>query len=213
MKVSYSQYKTILFAAISAVLLLFVFSIIHYLTKNGYITSCIERENFEPATMIRERYDGSTTHTVNLPLNTTYSCQNFCGPTARCSKTGQQCFADIDCPGCQPYTPPLPPNSSSECVKGNDEGGRMIYNQNPQYSVLTTDIGTRARIISENLFGKPVQANFGINTWQKKAEEEQKLFDKRYKPPQLKYMPDYPDRYSLTGEFIEDGPPPANAYL
>lgn len=212
MKLSYSKYETILLAGISTALLIFVFSMIDYLTKNNYITSSFERENFDVASPIRETYDGSTTHTVNLPLNTTYSCQNFCGPTARCSKTGQQCFADIDCPGCQPYSPPLPP-SSSECVEGNNEGGRMIYNQNPQYSVLTTDIGTRARIITDNLFGKPVQANFGINTWKKKSEEEQKMFDKRYKPPQSKYMPDYPDRYSLTGEFIEDGPPPANAYL
>lgn len=212
MKLSYSQYKIILLAIISAALLIYVFSMINYLTKNNYISSSFKRENFEPSSMIKERYDGSTTHTVNLPINTSYSCDNFCGPTARCSKTGQQCFADIDCPGCQPYTPPLPP-SSSECVKGNDEGGRMIYNQNPQYSALTTDIGTRARIISENLFGKPAQANFGINTWKKQSEEEQKLFDKRYKPPQLKYMPDYSKRYSLTGDFMEDGPPPANAYL
>jgi hypothetical protein len=212
MKLSYTQYKTILLAIISIALLIFVFSMIHYLTKNGYIRSSFDSENFEPMKQIRERYDGSTTHTVDLPINTTYSCQNFCGPTARCSKTGQQCFADIDCPGCQPYSPPLP-LSNSECVMGNDSGGRLIYNQNPQYSVLTTDIGTRARIISENLFGKPVQANFGINTWQKKSEEEQKLFDKRYKPPQLKLMPNYNKRYSLTGDFMEDGPPPANAYL
>jgi len=212
MKVSYSQYKTILLATISIALLIFVFSMIDYLTKNNYIVSSFKRENFDQLSTIRERYDGSTTHTVDLPLNTTYSCQNFCGPTARCSKTGQQCFADIDCPGCQPYSPALP-LSSSECVKGNDEGGRLIYNQNPQYSVLTTDIGTRARIISDNLFGKPVQANFGINTWKKQSEEEQKLFDERYKPPQLKYMPDYPDRYSITGDFIEDGPLAANAYL
>ena len=40
-----------------------------------------------------------------------------------------------------------------------------------------------------------------------------KMFDKRYKPPQLPYMPDYPKRYSLSGEFIEDGPFPSNAPL
>jgi len=212
MKVSYAQYKTILLAVISIFLLIFVFSMINYLTSNGYIRSSFQKESFQSASPIEEKYDGSTTHTVNLPINTTYSCDNFCGPTARCSKTGQQCFADIDCPGCQPYSPPLP-SDKSECVKGNDEGGRLIYNQNPQYSVLTTDIGTRARIISENLFGKPIQANFGINTWQKQSEEEQKLFDKRYKPPQSKYMPDYPERYSLSGDFKENGPLASNAYL
>ena len=43
-----------------------------------------------------------TNHNVNLPINTTYSCENVCGPLSRCSKTGEQCTSDVDCYGCQP---------------------------------------------------------------------------------------------------------------
>ena len=185
---------------------------IHYLSKNQYITFCNIKESFEPVSRIEEKFDGSTTHTVNLPLNTTYSCKNFCGPTARCSITGQQCFADIDCPGCQPYSPPLPKNNS-ECVIGNDGAGRLIYNQTPQYSELTSDIGTKARIITDDVNSRAPQANFGVDTWRNKSDIELKLFNERYKPGQLPYMPDYPERYSVTGDFIIDGPLASNAYI
>ena len=40
--------------------------------------------------------------TVSLPLNTYYSCENVCGPLARCYKTGEQCAKDYDCFGCKP---------------------------------------------------------------------------------------------------------------
>jgi hypothetical protein len=39
------------------------------------------------------------------------------------------------------------------------------------------------------------------------------MFDKRYKPSNVQYMPDYPERYSLSGQFVEDGPFPSNAQL
>ena len=41
-----------------------------------------------------------TTHTIDLPIVNPISCTNFCGPNAKCVKTGQQCLADIDCFGC-----------------------------------------------------------------------------------------------------------------
>ena len=45
-------------------------------------------------------------HTVDLPINTTFSCENMCGPTAVCSITGEQCTSDIDCHGCLPQEGP-----------------------------------------------------------------------------------------------------------
>lgn len=209
---NYKKYNTLFLGFLSLILLIFVFKMIDYLSKNQYITFCNIKESFVPVSRIEEKFDGSTTHTVNLPLNTTYSCQNFCGPTARCSITGQQCFADIDCPGCQPYSPPLPKNNS-ECVIGNDGAGRLIYNQNPQYSELTSDIGTKSRVITDDINRRAPPANFGVNTWRNKSDTELKLFNERYKPNQLPYMPDYPKRYSITGDFIVDGPLASNAYI
>ena len=46
--------------------------------------------------------NSTTSHTVNLPINTTFSCKNVCGSLNRCLITGEQCSSDIDCYGCQP---------------------------------------------------------------------------------------------------------------
>jgi hypothetical protein len=198
MELSKKQYFILFFAVISFILLIIVFKWIDFLTKNNYI---------------RERFTNSDydSHTVDLPLTTSYSCKNFCGPNATCSITGQQCSADIDCPGCQPYVPPL--KSNDTCIPGDNDAGKLTLGVTPQYSTLTTDIGTQAKLVTKNKFSKPIEPNFGVNTWLSSFEDGDKLFNKRYKPPHLKYMPDYPPRYSLTGEFIEEGPLPSNAYL
>jgi hypothetical protein len=187
----------------SFVLFIMIFKLIDYLTENSYIVEC-----FTPSP-IKEKYDGSTSNTVDLPLTTTYSCKNFCGPNARCSMTGHQCSADIDCPGCQPYTPPL--KSTSENIPGDNDAGKLTVGVTPRYSPLTSGYGTHETVITSNMFSKPAVANFGVNTYMKNFSEEQQLFDNRYKPSGLQYMPDYPKRYSLTGEFIEDGPFASNA--
>jgi len=38
---------------------------------------------------------------INIPLTTTETCSNICGPSAICSITKQQCSTDNDCSGCQ----------------------------------------------------------------------------------------------------------------
>jgi hypothetical protein len=184
------------------ILIIIIFNWIHFLSFHNYIVECFTNNN-----------NSKNTHTVNLPLTTTYSCQNFCGPTSRCAITGQQCFTDIDCPGCQPYTPPLSSRSWNKEIPGNNGAGKLTWGITPQYSPLTSGYGTHEKIITKNMFSKPDMANFGIDTWRSSFNKERKLFDERYKPPQLKYMPDYPKRYSFTGSFIEDGPLASNAVL
>lgn len=186
---------------VSIVLLYIVFRIIHYLAVGGYIVECFTNN------IIQE--SSKTSHTVNLPLTTSYSCKNFCGPNSRCAITGQQCSADIDCPGCQPYSPPLP-RTSTTCVPGANDAGKLTVGVTPTYSSLTSGYGTREKIITDDMYAKPPQANFGVDTWSDSFKEGQKLFDKRYKPNQLQYMPNYPTMYSMTGEFIGDGPLPSN---
>jgi hypothetical protein len=150
----------------------------------------------------------NTSHSVDLPLTTRYSCQNFCGPTARCSITGQQCFTDIDCPGCQPYSPPLP--KAKECIPAANDAGKLTVGVTPTYSPLTTGYGTKEKIITDDMYAQPPQPNFGVDTWGESFNEGQQLFNRRYKSNQLEFMPNYPPMYSLTGEFVSDGPLPSN---
>ena len=180
-------------------LLILLFSIFKSVNIGEGFTNNVMRDLGKP----------NTTHSVDLPLTTTYSCQNFCGPTARCSITGQQCFADVDCPGCQPYVPPLTPDQTA-FIAGNDDAGKLTGGVTPTYSTLTTDIGTQATLIDGN--DKPAMADFGVNTWRSSFNESRSEFNKRYKPPAREY-PKYPERYTLSGEFVDDGPIPSNANL
>ena len=185
---------------IALILLFIVFYMIDYLVKENYIVECFTGGPVQESSQ--------TSHNVDLPLTTKYSCQNFCGPTARCAITGQQCFTDIDCPGCQPYSPPL--SKTNGCIPGNDDAGKLTVGVTPTYSPLTTGYGTREKVITKNMYARPPQANFGYDTWGNSFNEGQKLFNKRYKPNQLQYMPNYPPMYSITGQFISDGPLPSN---
>lgn len=196
-KLSEKEYYVLILLVISVLLLFGIFQWINYLVRNKFI---------------EEGFTSGTSHTVDLPLTTTYSCKNFCGPNARCAISGQQCLADIDCPGCQPNTPPSS-SSNSKDVPGDNDAGKLTLGITPQYSTLTTDIGTQAKIITDNKFSKPPQANFGVDVWTSSFTESEKLFNERYKPSGLQYMPNYPKRYSVTGDFYEDGPLASNSYL
>jgi hypothetical protein len=184
---------------IAFILLFIIFRMIDYLAVEKYIVECFSTS---------ETISNQTSHTVDLPLNTRYSCKNFCGPTSRCAVTRQQCFTDIDCPGCQPYSPPLP--KTKECIPGANDAGKLTVGVASNYSPLTTGYGTREKIITDDMYAQPPQANFGVDTWGKSFNESQELFNRRYKPDELLFMPDYPTTYSITGEFTVDGPLPSN---
>jgi hypothetical protein len=199
------KYSIIILIFICLFLFIGILKWFNYLIKNNYITECFSQ-------MQRIVEGPQTSHTVSLPLTTTQSCTNFCGPPARCAITGQQCFADIDCPGCQPILPNSGKKNTTN-VPGENDAGKLTLGVTPQFSTLTTDIGTQAKLFTSNKFSKPAMPNFGINTWSTSFDAGSKEFDKVYKPSGLQFMPDYPNRYSLSGEFIEDGPLPSNAYL
>lgn len=204
MRISKTQYNILFLAFISFILWIVVFKLINYLNMNGYIKECF----------INDRGTPETSHTVNLPLTTKYSCKNFCGPTSRCAITGHQCTADIDCPGCQPYVPPLP--SLNKSVPGNNDAGKLTWGVTPTYSELTTDIGTQAAFFEPDGNNKnegPPKANFGVNVWRSSFDEQSQLFAKRYTPSGLQFMPNYHNQTTTTGEFINDGPLASNDYL
>jgi hypothetical protein len=191
------KFNNIIWIVIIVVLLYLVSKMIHFLTVEDYIVECFTNHD-----------SSKTSHTVDLPLTNTYSCKNFCSPTSRCAITGQQCFTDIDCPGCQPSTPFE--KKTGGCIPGDNDAGKLTVGVTPQYSSLTSGYGTQKAIITDKLYGKPDHPNFGVNTWRASFDEGQDLFNRRYKPNQLQYMPNYPTMYSITGEFLGDGPLPSN---
>jgi hypothetical protein len=60
------------------------------------------KEGFENITVNFNPYTPATSHTVDIPLTTHYSCENKCGPASICEITQGQCTSDIDCQGCMP---------------------------------------------------------------------------------------------------------------
>ena len=206
-----NKYTLIILAFLSIIILIGMFNYINFLVRNGYIVECFDSN----IALYKDTGSPSTNHTVDLPLTTTYSCKNFCAPaTARCAITGEQCMADIDCRGCNPYGPYIKPQSTAN-VPGQNDAGKLTWGVTPTYSTLTTDIGTQAKLFTSNKekLDKPPQASFGVNTWITAFNGGQKLFDDRYKPAGLKFMPNYDERYTTTGTFLDDGPLASNAYL
>jgi len=161
----------------------------------------------------RESFENDgLTKTVNLPINTTVECENKCSPLQRCYLTGEQCSSDIDCYGCNPSKKNMNNLSlKTQEIKGENEAGKLGSSVTPTYSVLTTDIGTRAKTI-DSIAIVPAY-NQGVNLWSKPFNTGKELYDKRYNPSidQLKFMPNYPERKSLSGEFIETGALAANS--
>ena len=207
------KYKTIGIVLFCLTLFAVLFKWIDYLTTNNFIIEQFSN-NFG-------NVSGNTNHRVDLPLTTTYSCNNFCGPTSICSITGQQCLTDVDCSGCNPESDPISYNygstststSTSTSILGDNDAGKLTFGSTSPYSPLTSGYGTKQRVITSNMYSKPITPNFGTNNWSVAFKETDSLFNKRYKPEKLKFMPNYPERYSLTGDFIVDGPFASNATI
>jgi hypothetical protein len=172
-------------------------------------------------------------HTVNLPFNSPYSCQNFCGPQAQCAITRDQCSADIDCPGCQPPNKPAPKYMSAE-VEPYDDGGKLTQNQGLHYSSLTTGYdkhkmdfaeaspGSQNAVLQQTYQGEDrwmKSFNDGLELYNKKRESHDKDSEGRFQGGMSqglsnldtsKFSPNYPTTVSATGLFYETTPPPAN---
>lgn len=188
-----NQKYNLIWAITSIILIILVFNLNYYF----------------PLPIIYETFINN--NNVNIPLTTTYSCGNFCNPSAQCAITGQQCLADIDCPGCLQNNSILKDLSNN--VIGENDAGKLTLGMTPQYSSLTNGYGTKELIITNNIYAKPPAPYFGENVWLSSNNDGQLLFDKRYKPQGLKYIPQYGKRYTFTGEFVDDGPIAANDYL
>ena len=206
--------NVLIWAIIAFVLLIIIIKWGNYLITNDYIVKEGYNNNNNNSDSIYYESDfNSTNHTINLPINSDYKCENMCGPLNRCYKTGEQCSSDIDCYGCRKvHYKDIEQQIKTKDVIGQNEAGKLTGGFTPTYSVLTTDIGTKAKLINDKLRDPPKYA-IGINTWRQKFDIGEKLFDKRYGVGSQQFIPNYPTRKTLSGEFIDDGPLASNAYL
>ena len=206
-----NKYNLLLASFFVLFLLIAIFQWIDYLIQNGYIL-----ENFASMGPLADYGSPSTNHTVDLPLTTTISCKNMCGPNNRCSLTGEQCSSDIDCYGCNPHTKQFIHEDSPlvTSIRGENDAGKLTTGETPTYSSLTTDIGTHAKLLkSSDKDSEPVDYFKGVNMWRETFDAGQQLFEKRYNPAAQSFMPNYPTRPSLSGEFEYKGPLAANDFL
>jgi len=200
----------IILLIISILLFIGIIKWSNYLIKNKFIL----KEGFDPYTQtLLDTGTPQTNHTVNLPINTTFSCQNMCGPLARCSKTGEQCTSDVDCYGCQPKV--YVTNYETEDIGGQNDAGKLTNGENPTYSTLTTDIGTQAKLYDKGENLNPPSYFKGVNEWKNSFDAGMELYNKKYNPniAILPFLPKYPARKTLSGEFPDDGPLASNAFL
>jgi len=192
-------------------IILLIFIVMSYgvhLVNSGYIIECFS------SFVARDVGSPETNHNVDQPINTKFSCKNTCGPLARCSITGEQCTSDVDCFGCVPKVQPITSKYNIN-FEGDNDAGKLTIGVTPTYSVLTTDIGTKAAYIHSKELdksSKPPEYNQGVNLWKTAFNNGYKLFNERYKPPgNLTYEPNYKTMYTLSGEFTEDGPLASNS--
>ena len=59
---------------------------------------------------------------------------------------------------------------------------------------------------TEGFTPSPPMANFGTNIWRSPFDNSLHEFDKRYKIKEIQGILKYPNHYTVTGEFIDDGP-------
>jgi hypothetical protein len=151
-------------------------------------------------------------HSVDMPINTTFQCANFCGPKAQCLNTREQCTSDVDCTGCQPKFTPLTKNTHD--VRAENDAGKLTYNQTPQYSTLTTDMGTQAKFVSPYAAVAQVPSMYmGLDAWEKAHNVGMHLFEKKSQTSDDEYTPSWIPHTSTTGLFETSLPRAANAYL
>jgi hypothetical protein len=152
---------------------------------------------------------------VNLPFNSKTSCLNKCASgNNSCYITGEECIRDSDCYGCNSLNQPPTKYKNNSKIMGYNDAGKLTDNMTPDFSVLTTDIGSKAAIYNYSQINKPPpQYNKGINTWRRVFDEGKLLFDKKYNPSIVfedGILPSYEEMPTLSGEFTVIGPKPAN---
>jgi hypothetical protein len=185
-----------------------------------YINRNFLKEGFDPNALLT--YDSNSpkySHNVDV-VNNKYSCSNFCGPKSQCAITREQCTSDVDCYGCQPPITEPPKYLTTTEVKPLNDAGKLTWNQTPQYSSLTSDIGTRASYVKPGSLNQEIVRPYeGYDWWTKSFNYGLSLADKKLvyeyspEPEDYRTIPVYPITRSATGLFYDTGPTASNANL
>ena len=218
-----TKYKYII---LSIIVIIFFFGLLFgFSSKEGFEPNKYDpNTNTNPNTQLVNQYS----HSVNLPLTDSNTCKNACY-NAKCSKTGEQCSTDVDCYqyGCESLLKTVhdkllleqdsPKDPQNYVPIGVEETGRLIYNQNPQHSALTYDIGTTATIIDKDAqVPRPYR---GVKIWEPVYNAKARLIDDELayqyaaEPEQYRSTPVYKPTLTATGLFYDIGPTAANASL
>ena len=184
-----------------------------------YIINSNLKEGFNPNALLT--YDSNSpknSHNVDV-VNNEYSCSNFCGPQSQCAITREQCTSDVDCQGCQPPIT-APPKYLTAEVKPLNDAGKLTWGQTPQYSTLTTDIGTEAAYAKPGSKKQELYRPYeGYDAWTKSFNLGLALADRKLilqnspQPAEYRSIPVYPITRSATGLFYDTGPTASNADL
>ena len=178
------------------------------------------KEGFDPNALLT--YDSNSpknSHNVDV-VNNTNNCSNFCGPRSQCALTREQCTSDVDCQGCQPIIDAPPKYLTSTEVKPLNDAGKLTWTQTPQYSTLTTDIGTEAAyVIPGSKEAEIIRPYEGYDMWTKSFNFGLSLADKKLvydhspEPEEYRSIPVYPITITATVLFYDTGPTASNASL
>ena len=178
---------------------------------------------------IQEQFENINTNNVNMPFQTSTKCQNPCTSMSSCLITGEQCQRDIDCQGCLPKQQQKYSSTDRTNYTVGEKQGQFYqqinYMQDTQHNGNiggggSPDMMYRESSItkfsqpfnSQTNFTKPPEYSLGTNEWKSPFDAGYQLYNKRFTPPssQFQDMLQYPEKYTLSGEFEENGALPYN---
>ena len=202
----------ILLGVLCILLIWLIINWFQYLQKNYFIfqgTNIVE--GFNPNIYVPDYKDSiPKTDTVNLPINTNYTCSNFCGPKATCSKSGQQCSTDVDCynVGCRSL---LNVSKTGENLPTKNNAGPEPLDD---ALIFSANVSSNAGIIDENATIK--RGYIGVPVWEDEynamvnINNDQLAYEYAANPDKYKYTPHYKTTETATGLFYDIGPTALN---
>jgi hypothetical protein len=210
----------VIYLLFSILLVYIIFEMSNNIIKYNVGCNCNNKEQFLNLNSNIDSNSPEYSHTVNLPINDPVSCSNFCGPTGKCLKTGEQCLSDVDCKGCRPHFQTSPNTIYNINALSSEASGKLTGSQGLNYSNLTSGYNGHLNDFEEAYpgsynteIGNPYR---GVDTWEKSFNKGLELYNKRQEniPPLNSFektiKPIYPTRLSITGLFYETVPLPGN---